>query len=184
MAVALGANWPDARFWHVYDQATKSWPDDVELVVLGTIRHAWSGHGDGWQTFAEERRQRRGGVAGDVLYARFAWRMHELLSHESVRRARLQWRPIVDGLEALIESGEDPRFWKNVYAHLAFEMGDRSRLREAMAEVDALDAGAETGWDMDVWVNLENVATARRMVRAAIVVPYCTDGAGGACIED
>jgi len=184
VAIALGANWPEERFWHVYEQATKAWPDDVELVVLGTTRHAWSGLSDGWQTFAEQQRQRRGGLAGDVLYARFAWRMHELLSHESVRRAKMEWRPIADGLEALIESGEDPRFWKNVYAHLAFEVGDRQRLRAAMDAVDALDDGEHTGWDMDVWVNLDNVATARRLLRDPIVVPRCSDALEGSCVED
>ncbi len=162
LAIALNQSWDDERYWDLFRDATKAFPDELQLytAALNRLLPKWRGQPGEWESFLEAERVRRG-ADGDAFYARMSWTMHQQFRHRLLKDTALQWNTMARGFEQLIAGAErkhdatELRLWRSVYAHFAFEANDLPRLRAAL---DAMGDDA----DMSVWANLQNVMNARK----------------------
>lgn len=156
-SIALGQNWEKDDYLRLFAEATNAEPDYYKFYfkVAQYLLPRWHGHKGDWEAFAETQRQRRGpGAAGDGLYARIAW---EMKAYSDFKNSAMSWDVIASGFEFLIREDSQSRWLKNSYANFAWKMRDRERLRAALPAV-------RNEPDMNIWVNLENLALAERFV--------------------
>jgi hypothetical protein len=162
--VALGQSWPKDKYMVLLAEAVRVSPEYYRFYS-NTARYLlpwWNGAPGEWEAFAEQQRQANGaGGAGDALYARIAWSMHEEYGccDQLFRESKISWDIMASGFEYLIREHPDSRFLKNVYANFAWKAHDPARLRTALPAV-------QDDPDMTVWVNLENVALAKKVAAA------------------
>ena len=157
MTVAICQRWPRPAFFAVFDEATRShpgyyiyYPNAAEYLLP-----YWGGKKGEWEAFAEKERQRLGaGGAGDAIYARIGWSMKHRY-HNMFRETAVSWETMASGFQYLMKQYPHSEYLKNVYAYFAWKAADRVRLREALPLVRANP-------DMEIWVNLENVALAEK----------------------
>jgi len=157
-SIATCRRWPRAAFFALFDEATRShpgyyiyYPNAAEYLLP-----RWCGKKGEWEAFAEKERQRLGaGGAGDAIYARIGWSMRHRY-HNMFRETAVSWEIMASGFQYLMKQYPQSEFLKNVYAYFAWKAGDRARLREALSRVRANP-------DMEIWVNLENVAFAEKL---------------------
>jgi hypothetical protein len=155
--VALGQSWSRDDYERLFAEAIRIEPDYYEFYCNKAyyLLPRWHGRKGEWEEFAEQERQQHGaGGAGDALYARIALskqRFYDNLFRESA----ISWDVTASGLEYLIREHPDSRYLKSYYANLAWKLRDRVRLRKALPAI-------KDDPDMNVWVNLENVALAEK----------------------
>ena len=157
LADAIGQDWPRERFERLFAEAVghESDYDEFYCEKARYLLPRWHGRAGEWEQFAEEERLRHGaGAAGDALYARIALSMRGYYEHLFTDSA-ISWDRVASGYEYLIRQYPDSRYLKSFYANLAWKVGDRVRLRQALPGIKAEP-------DMTVWVNLENVALAEK----------------------
>jgi hypothetical protein len=156
-SIALGQGWSKEEFMRLFAEATAV-ERDYYAFYFNTAHFLlpqWHGRKGEWEQFAEEQRQARGaGGEGDALYARIAWALQPYYPH-MFRETAISWDVMASGLEYLVRQYPESRFTKNAYAYFAWKAGDRARLRKALPEIKAAP-------DMNIWVNLENVALAEK----------------------
>lgn len=71
------------------------------------------------------------------------------------RDSAISWEVMASGLEYLMKEYPESRTLQNTYANFAWKAGDRARLRKAFPII-------RENPDMNIWVNLENLAIAER----------------------
>ena len=162
--VALGQNWPKENFMDLFTEATRIAPD-YDSFYANTAQYLlprWHGRKGEWEEFAEQQRQQHGaGGEGDALYARIAWAMKDYYETNTLfRDSTVSWDVMASGFEYLIRQHPDSPYLKNVYANFAWKARDRVRLRKSLPAV-------RENPDMNVWVNLENVALAEKLASAS-----------------
>lgn len=159
--VALGQQWDRERYFALLDEALSHHRDYISLYynVAEYLHPKWFGEPGDLEAFLEREMRRRGSPDGAMVYALVALGMQPMTDESRLPKTRDVWRHLMDGLLALAEQGENEGYYRSWYAYLAWKQADSERLPEAM---DALGDDVE----MEVWVNLENVAIARRMARS------------------
>jgi hypothetical protein len=155
--VALGQGWSKNDYERLFAEATRIEPDYYSFYYNKALYllPRWHGRKGEWEAFAEQVRQQHGaGGAGDALYGRIAWALryyYDDIFHD----ADISWDKVASGYEYLIRQYPDSRYLKSLYANLAWKVGDRARLRQALPAI-------KSDPDMTIWVNLENVAMAEK----------------------
>lgn len=158
LTIAVCQRWPRSAFFAVFDEATRSHPGyyPYHLHAAERLLPRWGGKQGEWEAFAERERQRYGaGGPGDALYARIGWSMKHRYRN-IFRETTVNWDAMASGFEYLIKQFPNSDYLKNVYAYFCWKAADRPRLREALVQVRANP-------DMEIWVNLENVALAEKL---------------------
>lgn len=153
--VAFAQSWPHDAFFRLFAEASAREPDyfDIYFQAAHYLR-AKEGRG-AWERFAEQQRATRGaGGEGDVLYTRIAWSV-SVNYHNLFESTQASWPTMASGFTQLMAQHPDSRWLQNAYARFAFLAHDRARLRPALAAIADHP-------DMGIWVNLENVALARK----------------------
>ncbi len=153
--VAICQRWPRANFFRLLEEATTTYPEDEFYYLRGAeyLLHYWGGKKGEWEAYAEKERRRFGASgAGDALYARIGWSMVHRYRN-LFRETAISWEEMASGFDYLIKQHPDSNYLKNAYANLAWRADDRVRLRKLLAEI-------KSNPDMEIWVNLENVALA------------------------
>ena len=79
--------------------------------------------------------------------------------HNLFRETAVNWEIMASGFQYLIKQHPQSHFTKNVYAYFCWNAAARPRLREALPLVRANP-------DMEIWVNLENVAFAEKFAKS------------------
>lgn len=154
-AIAFAQNWSHEAFFRLFAEAVARQPDYFDFYFQAARYLRVKEGPGGWEKFAEEQRQAHGaGGAGDVLYARIAWSV-SVNYHNLFASSRASWETMASGFTQLMTQHPDSRWLQNAYARFAFLAHDRARLRPALAAL-----GDDP--DMGIWVNLENVALARK----------------------
>jgi hypothetical protein len=155
--IALGQNWPKDKYFQLFDEAIGHEPDYYPFYFQAAryLLPKWHGKKGDWEKFAQERRAKRGGAEGDILYTRIAWSLERDYRNHLFDRTGASWEIMTAGFAALMKKYPDSRYLKNVYARFAWEARDRARL------IAALEAIKQDP-DMEVWVNLENVQFAEK----------------------
>ena len=157
-SIALGQSWPREDYMRLFAEATNLEPDYYAFYfnTAQYLSRCWYGKKGEWEAFAEHYRQVRGaGGAGDGLYARIAWAMKDQCQ-DLFHGSAISWEVMAAGMEYLIHEHPDSRYLKNAYANFAWRAHDRLRLRKLLP-------GVLTDPDMNIWVNLENVAMAEKL---------------------
>jgi hypothetical protein len=161
MCVATCQRWPHPAFFPVFDEAIRAHPG-YYIYYLDAAEYLlpwWRGKKGDWEAFAEKERHRLGGGAGDALYARIGWSMEHRYKN-MFRETAVSWEEMASGFEDLMKQHPSSEYLKNAYANMAWRAGDRARLREALPQVRANP-------DMEIWVNLENVALAEKFAKSS-----------------
>jgi hypothetical protein len=157
LSVATCQRWPRPAFFAVVDEATRAHPgyNLYQVSAAERLLPRWGGRPGEWEKFAEHERQRLGaGSAGDALYADIGWSMKHRY-HNMFRETAVSWETMASGFHYMMKQHPQSEYLKNIYANFCWRAGDRARLREALPLVRANP-------DMEVWVNLENVAFAEK----------------------
>ena len=157
LTVATCQRWARPAFFALVDEATRAHPgyNLFQVAAAERLLPKWGGKPGEWEAYAERERQRLGaGAAGDVLYAEIGWSMQHRY-HNMFRETAVHWDTMASGFQHLIKQKPQSEYLKNVYAYFCWKAADRARLREALAPVRANP-------DMQIWVNLENVAFAEK----------------------
>jgi hypothetical protein len=157
LTVAICQRWPRAAFFAVVDEATRAHYgyNLYQVSAAEYLLPRWRGKPGEWEAYAERERQRLGaGAAGDALYAQIGWSMRHRY-HNMFRETAVNWEIMASGFQYLIKQYPQSEYLKNVYAYFCWKAADRARLREALPPVRANP-------DMQIWVNLENVAFAEK----------------------
>lgn len=158
LTVAICQRWPRPAFFAVFDEATKTHPGyyAYHLSAAERLLPRWGGKKGEWEAFAERERQRYGaGAAGDALYAWIGWSMKHRYRN-MFRETAVNWDAMASGFQYIIKQYPTSDYLKNVYAYFCWKAADRTRLRESLPKVRANP-------DMEIWVNLENVALAEKL---------------------
>ena len=155
--IALGQGWPKDDYMRLFSEATNAEPD-YHAFYFQTAYYLlprWHGRKGEWEQFAEAQRQRHGaGGAGDGLYTRIVWSMRP--HYDNIfKETDVSWEVMAAGFEYLIREHPESRWLRNAYANFAWKVHDRSRLRKALTAI-------RQDPDMNIWVNLENLALAER----------------------
>lgn len=157
LTVATCQRWPHPAFFAVFDEAIRAHPG-YRLYYTAAAEYLlpyWRGKKGDWEAFAERERQRLGaGGAGDAVYAFIGWSMKHRYRN-MFRETAVSWETMASGFHYMMKQYPHSEYLKNVYASFAWKAGDRVRLREALPQVRANP-------DMEIWVNLENVALAEK----------------------
>ena len=161
--IALSQRWPRPAFFAVVDEATQAHPHPgyylYHTAAAVRLLPRRGGKPGEWEAYAERERQRLGaGAEGDALYAEIGWSMRRRY-HNMFRETAVNWEIMASGFQYLIKQHPQSEFLKNVYANFCWRAGDRARLREALPMVRANP-------DMEMWVNLENVALAEKFAKS------------------
>lgn len=88
-----------------------------------------------------------------------AWSMKHRY-HDLFRETAVSWEIMASGFQYLIKQHPQSEYLKNVYAFFCWKARDRVRLRQTLPEIRANP-------DMQIWVNLENVALAEKLANGA-----------------
>jgi hypothetical protein len=163
LSIAACQRWPRPAFFAVVDEATQAHPHPgyylYQIAGAHRLLPRWGGKPGEWEAYAEHERQRLGaGAEGDALYAEIGWSMRRRY-HNMFRETALNWEIMASGFQYLMKQRPQSEFLKNVYANFCWRAADRARLREALPMVRANP-------DMEIWVNLENVALAEKFAKS------------------
>jgi hypothetical protein len=162
MTVATCQRWPRAAFFAVFDEAIRAHPA-YKLYYTAAAQKLlpyWGGRKGEWETFAARERERLGaGGEGDGIYALIGWSMKHRYKN-LFRETAIDWEIMAAGFHYMMKQHPQSEYLKNVYANFCWRAADRARLREALPLVRANP-------DMEVWVNLENVALAEKFAKTA-----------------
>ena len=157
-SIAAAQRWPKEEYFRLFAEATSLERDYYAFYFKAAayLMSRWTGKKAEWEEFAEQQRRERGvGAEGDALYARIAWSMKDNYRN-LFRDSAVSWETMASGFEYLTKEFPESRYLKNAYANFAWKAGDRVRLRKLLAEV-------RNDPDMNIWVNLENLASAERV---------------------
>jgi hypothetical protein len=155
--IALGQEWRKDDYMRLFAEATNAEPEYHTFYFQAAyyLLPRWHGRKGEWEQFAEAQRQRHGaGGAGDALYTRIAWSMRSRYAN-IFKESGISWEVMAAGFEYLIREHPQSRWLKNAYANFAWKAHDRSRLGNALPAI-------RQDPDMNIWVNLENLALAER----------------------
>jgi hypothetical protein len=162
LTVAMCQRWPRRDFFSVVDEATRAHPgySNYQISAAERLLPRWGGRRGEWEAFAEHERQRLGpGAAGDALYAKIGWSMKHRYRN-LFRETAVSWENMASGFEYLIKQHPQSEYLKNVYSYFCWQARDRVRLRKTLPVIRAKP-------DMEIWVNLENVALAEKFATSA-----------------
>lgn len=163
LSVAICQRWPRGAFFAIFDEATHVHPGHYPYYIRAAERllPKWDGKPGEWEAFAERERQRLGAGVGDAVYAQIGWSMKHRYRN-MFRETTVSWDTMASGFQYLMKQYPRSAFLKNVYAYFAWKAADRIRLRAAFPQVRANP-------DMEIWVNLENVALAKKFAAGNLV---------------
>jgi hypothetical protein len=126
--VALGQGWKVADFDAVFDDAVKFEPGYTQFYVNKAtyLLPRWYGKEGDWQAFAQDAADKMTGEAGDMLYARIGWRIHQRGYYSGFARdAGYSWPRMKKGLQTIVEKHSDSVAPASELACLAYQAEDR-----------------------------------------------------------
>lgn len=78
----------------LFEESVKAFPTYAPFyfVRVNYLLPRWHGEEGEWEAFAETSANQVGGMAGDILYARIVWRMHETRIFDNVfDESKMEW---------------------------------------------------------------------------------------------
>lgn len=119
-AVAQGEGWPRKEYDAVTNEGVKAYPAYLNLYSAKAmyLLPRWYGKRGDWERHVAKCADAVGGEAGDILYARIAWRVENLASRET-SKSTLSWPRISRGFQAMLRRRPKSLRVASGYCHLA-----------------------------------------------------------------
>ncbi len=148
--VARGLEWDSVAYDRLFREAVAFEPDYSRFYKEKAefLLPRWYGREGDWQKFAAEAANKLDGEAGDILYARIGWYMHERRIYKGfIRDSGYSWDRMRKGLEAICKRYPRSLTPVSELAYLAYQIADR---RSAQALYERLGKNVDTGiWGDD-----------------------------------
>ncbi|HLH54103.1 MAG TPA: hypothetical protein VKY92_10870 [Verrucomicrobiae bacterium] len=162
LRVALGQGWSRRSYDKVFNEAVAFEPCYTSYYVSKAIYllPRWHGQEGDWQRFAAASADQLGGEAGDVLYARIGWSIHELRIYNDFRResgyseTRL-WR----GLNAIVRQFPQSISAASEFAYLLSQAGQFEQARPLFLRLDRTQERSVWGRDTNRFASMRNFVT-------------------------
>jgi hypothetical protein len=126
--VALGQGWKVADYNALFEEAVKFDPSYTQFYnnKVMYLMPRWYGKEGEWQKFAAQAADKIGGEAGDILYARIGWRVHQRGFYPGfLRDAGYSWPRMKKGLQLLSQKHRESIAPASELAYLAYQAQDR-----------------------------------------------------------
>jgi hypothetical protein len=147
--VALGESWDLASYNKLFNSAV-AFDSSYTFFYNNKVMYLlprWFGQEGDWQKFATESADKIGGEAGDILYARIGWRIHERGIYEGfLRDSGYSWPRLKNGLEAIIKKYPNSLTVASELAFLAYQSKDRECAQPLFERIDQKV-------DFEIWQN-------------------------------
>ncbi|MGZ4987988.1 MAG: DUF4034 domain-containing protein, partial [Limisphaerales bacterium] len=99
----------------------------------------WFGKEGDWQKFAAEQADKIGGEAGDILYARMGWRVHQRRYYTGfLRDAGYSWTRMKKGLQLIVEQHTESVTAASELAFLAYQADDHECAKPMFTRIGLL----------------------------------------------
>jgi hypothetical protein len=151
-SVALGRAWKLEDYDKIFNEAVKFEPGYTQYYngKAWYLLPRWFGKEGDWQKFAAEAADKVGGEAGDVLYARIGWRMHQRIYYKGsfLRETSYLWPRMKKGLQSIAQKYPRSLPPASELAYLAYQAEDRDCAKPIFTKMGLL---VDTGtWHRDV----------------------------------
>jgi hypothetical protein len=147
----LGQGWPRQEYEKLFGAATEYEPAYASYYFRKIIflLPRWYGKEGEWEKFAEEASNRAGGEAGDILYARIGWFVHDLGFYRDIfRETQINGNRVKRGYELMLKRYPDSLTVAAQFARLAVINGDPFRTRAILERL-----GGRV--DLEIWSSRE-----------------------------
>jgi Domain of unknown function (DUF4034) len=145
----LGLSVDRSQYDASFEEATRAWPDYDPYYHHRAwyLMPRWYGTNGEWESDLEKSADRRGGEAGDLLYARVVWCQHQTHSYSNIiKECNLSWPRVNKGFEVMENQFPNSLAAKSEHAYLAVLARDATVARK---EFDQLKGRM----DLSVWPN-------------------------------
>ena len=145
--VALAEGWNLASYDKPFSEAVTFEPACVIFYryKVNFLMPRWFGKEGDWQKFAAQSADKTGGEAGDILYARIGWRVHNLGYYTGFQRdSGYSWPRMKKGLEAITRQYPQSLTAASELAFLTYQANDRAGAKPIFERIG-------TNVDKEVW---------------------------------
>jgi len=132
---ALGLDWDATEYNKLVDEGLKKYPtyDPIILNKCYWLQPRWKGAAGEFEKYITDTANKRGGIAGDVLYARAAWSIDDDTVHNVLNETKMQWPRVKSGTLQIIKDYPDSVMAKGMLSILAVEVNDLKTAKSAFA---------------------------------------------------
>jgi hypothetical protein len=145
--VALGRNARLTDYNLIFDEAVNFEPAYTQFYINKAtyLTPRWYGKEGDWQKFAADEADKKGGDAGDILYARIGWRLHQRGFYTAfLRDSGYSWKRMKSGLQLIVAKHAQSLTPANELAYLAYQADDKKCARPLFAQIGKVA-------DRDTW---------------------------------
>jgi hypothetical protein len=137
--VALGLGMDKNAYLQMVNEGIASEPTymDIYTNAILFLQPRWYGEAGDSENFIQTQADRRGGVEGDILYARCVWNLDLLRLDPNLFEAHppLSWPRIAKGFDLLLSRYPTSLSVKSEYARLAAQKGDRATAKNLFSQI-------------------------------------------------
>lgn len=159
--VALAQSWDMATYDKVFNEATALEPDYTSYYTRKVIYllPRWHGKEGDWQQFATRSADKLGGEAGDILYARLGWFVHNVGCYDGfLKDAGYSWPRMKKGLEAIVKKYPESNSAANELAYLAWQAKDKNCARPLFERIGNTPDAEVWSLDLDRYLRAKTWA--------------------------
>lgn len=123
---ALGQGWDKKDYDAMVNEGLKRYPDYDSIVFLKCywLQPRWNGQEGEFEKYLATVADKRGGGAGDALYARACWYLDASTIHNVLGQTSASWPRVKSGLEYIIKTNPQSFLAKGMLSILAVEVND------------------------------------------------------------
>ncbi|MBS2007515.1 MAG: DUF4034 domain-containing protein [Cyanobacteria bacterium SZAS TMP-1] len=134
---ALGQSWDVPKYNQLVDEGLKRYPDYDSIMFLKSywLQPRWNGAEGEFERYAASVADKRGGTAGDVLYARIAWYLDSFTIHDVMQQTAMSWPRVKSGMLQIIKEYPQSLSARGMLSSLALEKDDLKTAESAFADV-------------------------------------------------
>ncbi len=136
--VALGRSFKLSDYNRIFEEAVKFQPAYTQFYINKATYltpRCYGKEGD-WQKFATDAADKIGGDAGDTLYARIGWRLHQRGFYEAfLRDSGYSWKRMKSGLQLIVTKHSESLTPASELAYLAYQAGDQKCAKPLFARI-------------------------------------------------
>jgi hypothetical protein len=136
--VALGAGCKLTDYDRIFEEAVSFAPTYTQFYINKATYltpRCYGKEGD-WQNFAAAAADKIGGEAGDMLYARIGWRLHQRGFYAAfLRDSGYSWKRMKRGLQLIVAKHAESLTPASELAYLAYQADDQKCAKPLFARI-------------------------------------------------
>ncbi len=159
--IALGLQFDKKRYDKIFEQATNEFPNYTPCyeVRANYLLPRWNGEEGEWEADLARSADALGGEAGDMLYTRVVWFIHQTLDSTNVfaDNKGLSYPRVLQGFTVILKRFPDSMAAKTELIQLAVQHGDRQTAEKYFSQLNGQN-------DIYLWYDIESYDYAVRWV--------------------